>query len=190
MKRLVEILLLILPCAGDGICRKFYDDDPLVREPRPHAVGDPAVRKLSDYYDILKHTLATPGERQTPQKLIPARGINTLGDPLEGAWWEKRHYWRRMTPAELMRGPGGDTAPAMDGRWKVVSAKTEGITPGFVVLDRNNRKYFVKFDPPSNPEMATGADQIASKIFMRSAIMCRTTTSLIFIRISSNWQKT
>ncbi len=53
----------------------------------------------------------------------------------------------------------------MDGDWTVVSAKTEGITPGFVVLDRHNRRYFVKFDPPSNPEMATGADQISSKIF-------------------------
>jgi hypothetical protein len=53
----------------------------------------------------------------------------------------------------------------MDGPWKVVSAKTEGITPGFVILDRNNRRYYVKFDPPSNPEMATGADQIALKIF-------------------------
>ncbi len=38
-------------------------------------------------------------------------------------------------------------------------------SPGFVILDRHSRRYFVKFDPLSNPEMATGADQIASKIF-------------------------
>ncbi|MBN1566644.1 MAG: hypothetical protein JXA73_02280 [Acidobacteria bacterium] len=165
MKRLAGIMVLIAVCAGDGLCRKFYDDDPLFREPQPRAVSNPAVRKLSDYFDILKHTLNTPGEKQRKGHLIAAQGINTLGDPMEGAWWEKRHYWRRMTPAELQRGPGGDHEPAMDGRWKVIAAKTEGITPGFVILDRNDRRYFVKFDPPSNPEMATGADQIASKIF-------------------------
>ena len=165
MKRLIGIVLLITACAGDGLCRKFYDDDPLAREPQPRAVQNPSVRKLSDYYDILKHTLATPGEKQSRRTWIPAQGINTLGDPMEGAWWEKRHYWRRMTSAELERGPGGNGAPAMDGRWKVISAKTEGITPGFVARDRNNRQYFVKFDPPSNPEMTTAADQITSKIF-------------------------
>ena len=165
MKRLIGILLLIAACAGDGLCRKFYNDDPLIREPQPRPVSSAANRKLSDYYDIVKHTLATPGEKQREGRWIPAQGINTLGDPMEGAWWEKRHYWRRMTAEELERGPGGDGAPAMDGRWKVVSAKTEGITPGFVIVDQENRRYFVKFDPPSNPEMATGADQIASKIF-------------------------
>ncbi len=165
MKRLAGILLLIALCAGDGLCRKFYDDDPLIREPQPREVSDPAARKLSDYYDILKHTLNTPGEKQRKGHRIAAQGTNTLGDPMDGAWWEKRHYWRRMTAAELQHGPGGDHAPAMDARWKVVSAKTEGITPGFVILDRNSRRYFVKFDPPANPEMATGADQVASKIF-------------------------
>lgn len=84
---------------------------------------------------------------------------------MEGAWWERRHYWKRMTAAELARGSGDDSPPAMDGKWTVVSAKTEGITPGFVILDRHGRRYFVKFDPVSNPEMASGADQISTKIF-------------------------
>jgi hypothetical protein len=145
--------------------RKFYDDDPLIAEPPPRAVEKAASRKLSDYYDIVSHILATPGARQTPRKPIPAEGINTMGDPMEGAWWERRHYWKRMSLAELKRGPGSERGPATDGKWTVVGAKTEGITPGFVILDRHKRRYFVKFDPPSNPEMATGADQIASKLF-------------------------
>ena len=165
MKRFAGILVLIALCAGDGVCRKFYDDDPLVREPQPRPVANPAPRKLSDYYDIVRHTLATPGERQGKPARIPARGVNTLGDPMEGAWWERRHYWFPMPAEELKRGPGDGAAPAMDGKWKVVSAKNEGITPGFVITDRHERRYYIKFDPPSHPEMATGADQIASKIF-------------------------
>ncbi len=165
MKRISGILLLFILCAQEGLCRKFYEDDPLIFEPPPRPVEKAAVRKLSDYYDILKHTLATPGEKQVRGAPVLARGVNTLGDPMDGAWWERRHYWRRMTAAELRRGPETDSAPDMDGPWTVVSAKTEGITPGFVMVDRRNRRYFMKFDPPSNPEMATGADQIASKIF-------------------------
>ncbi len=165
MKRVLAILMLMGACTGDGFCRKFYDDDPLIREPQPRDAANAASRKLSDYYDILSHTLATPGEKRVRGAPIPAQGINTLGDPMEGAWWERRHYWRRMTEEELQRGPGNESAPATDGPWTVVSAKTEGITPGFVMIDRQNRRYFVKFDPPSNPEMATGADQIAAKIF-------------------------
>src|SRR5512147_738043 len=101
MKRLAGILLLIAACSGDGLCRKFYDDDPLIREPQPLPVKDAAPRKLSDYYDILSHTLATPGSKQPRGVYVRSQGINTLGDPMEGAWWERRHYWRRMTAAEL-----------------------------------------------------------------------------------------
>jgi hypothetical protein len=165
MKQIAAIFLFLgtWAMAGDGPI--FYEDDPLIQEPQPRPLQNVASRKLSDYYDILSHTLATPGEKQVRGKPAPAQSVNTLGDPMEGAWWERRHYWRRMTLAELEYGTGNDTGPAMDGEWTVISAKTEGITPGFVILDRYNRKYYVKFDPLSNPEMATGAEQIASRIF-------------------------
>jgi hypothetical protein len=155
--------MAVTSTAGEGA--KFYADDPLIHEPPPRAVASAAVRKLSDYYDGLWHTLATPGQRQTRGAGIPARGVNTLGDPMEGAWWERRHYWRPMSLEELMKGPNLDRPPAMDGKWTVAAAKTEGITPGFVILDRNKQLFFIKFDPPSNPELATGADQIAIRIF-------------------------
>jgi hypothetical protein len=144
---------------------RFYPDDPLLSAPPPRPVAKAVNRKLSDYWDTLRHLLATPGERQTAERVIPARAVNTLGDPYDSAWWERRHYWRPMSAAELKRGPGNQTPPAMDGPWTVVSAKTEGITPGFTILDRHRRRYFVKFDPASNPEIATGADQIALRIF-------------------------
>ena len=66
MKKLPWIVLLATICAADGFSKKFCEDDPLIREPQPRAVQQSAPRKLSDYYDILSHTLATPGIR--PQK--------------------------------------------------------------------------------------------------------------------------
>ena len=164
MNRRTAVLLLVTLAPGALCARKFHDDDPLVKEPRPRAVGKLTYRKLSDYYDTLKHTLSTPGERQGLKEGTRSGDVNTLGDPMSGAWWEPRHYWTRMTLEELKRGPGSNTPPDPEGKWRVVSAKNEGITPGFVIIDRNQRRFFVKFDPPSNPEMATAADQISSKM--------------------------
>ena len=39
-----------------------------------------------------------------------------------------------MTIEELVRG-AGSRLPSTDGRWKIVSAKTDGVTPGFTIED-------------------------------------------------------
>ena len=91
--------------------------------------------------------------------------MSTLGEPLQGAWWVKRHYYKKMTIAELKRVPGPDVLPSASGKWTVVSAKNEGVTPGFVILDANKRRFFIKFDPLTNPQMATSADAITSRFF-------------------------
>ena len=53
----------------------------------------------------------------------------------------------------------------MDKPWKVVAAKNEGITPGLTIQDSHGRKYVLKFDPKTNPEMASAADVIGCKFF-------------------------
>jgi hypothetical protein len=144
--------------------RKFYDDDPLVREPRPLDVDQVRARKISDVYDLFSHVLATPGEEQTPKLKVRAGDINTVGDVMDGAWYEKRHARARMTPEEIAVGPGASDPPAA-GAWTILSAKSEGITPGFLIRDENGRLYFLKFDPMGNRELATAADVISSKLF-------------------------
>jgi hypothetical protein len=144
---------------------KFYDDDPLAVEPLPVNVENAAPRKLSDFYDFFLNQFGHPGEPQLPGKPIPAQAVNTLGEPMDGAWYVKRHYYRPMTIEELQRGPGTANAPSMAAPWQVAGAKAEGITPGFTVIDAAKRQYFLKFDPLSNPEMATAADVITSRIF-------------------------
>lgn len=75
-------------------------------------------------------------------------------------------YWlRHMSEGELAAGPNKTGAPDPGGPWTVTSAKTEGVTPGFSIKDQNGRRYLLKFDPPSNPEMATAADVMGAKFF-------------------------
>lgn len=166
MKALLLIAFLSTIAATPADAQRFYPDDPLIEEPKPRRVGEMASRSLSDVYDLFRNTLATPGERQ-PLKgpSIRAQAVNTLGEPMEGAWWERRHYYRPMSHDELQRGPGGRTPPSPAGPWKVISAKTEGVTPGFVIEDSKGTVYFIKFDSRDYPELSSAADQISGKLF-------------------------
>jgi hypothetical protein len=161
---------LLLACAAclapDLRAQKFLPDDPLLVEPKPLATQQPKSRKLSDIYDLFSHQFGPPGELQ-PKKGEPirAQAVNTLGEPMDGVWWERRHYYRRMSIEDLRRGPAGAHTPSTDGKWTVISAKNEGITPGFVILDSKKDRYFIKFDPLTNPNMATACDAIVSRIF-------------------------
>jgi hypothetical protein len=47
----------------------------------------------------------------------------------------------------------------------VVSAKSDGITPGFTIRDTKKDLWFIKFDPPGWPGMATGSEVTAAKLF-------------------------
>lgn len=161
-----KITILLLWVAILAPARKFYSDDPLVAEPKNIHVAKAENRKLSDYYDLFSHQFGNLGESHPKNgPPIRAKGVNTLGEPMDGAWWERRHYYKRMTPDELRRGPGGPGSDGPEGKWTIVSAKTEGITPGFTIRDKNNRLFFIKFDPLSNPEMASSCDAIVSRIF-------------------------
>ena len=162
---LVGTFSLWLLLSSELGARKFYPDDPLQAVPPPRPVTSALSRKLSEYYDFFHHTFSKPGEQHTPSRPIVAQGVNTLGEVYDTSWYTNRHYWNRMTLEELARGPGRENPPSPDGLLKVIAAKTEGVTPGFTIEDERSRRYIVKFDPQTNPEMASAADVISSNFF-------------------------
>ena len=164
-KTLLNSVVLLLVAAPLLAATKFYPDDPLQKEPPPRDASNVKSRKLNDYYDLIENSFKKKGERSTPGHLIHAKDVNTLDEPMDGAWYNHRHYWHTMTDEQLQLGPNGKNPPSSDGQWTVVSAKSEGITPGFVMKDSKGDKYYVKFDPKSNPEMATGAEMIVARFF-------------------------
>ncbi len=147
-------------CLGIGNTqqRKFYPDDPIQADPEPVSVVDAKKLKIYDLYDYLYQT-----GRQKPRASSPAKGVNTLGDVPDSAWFTNRHGRNRMTKEELKRGPGNGHAPKPP--YVIVGAKSEGISPGFRMRDAAGRIYFVKPDPAANPELNTGADILGSKFF-------------------------
>jgi len=165
-KRALRSAALVPLLLAAGLhARKFYDDDPLQKMPPPLNADKAQGRRISDYYDFFSHTFAKRGEQNTAKKFTRARAVNTLGEVPDNSWYTNRHYWHRMSLEELARGPGDSHAPDTRGPLTVVKAKTEGISPGFTMKDAKGRKYNVKFDPLTNPEMATAADVIVAKFF-------------------------
>lgn len=145
--------------------KKFYSDDPIWTMPKPAPVTHAKRRNLSEYYDFFENSLFSPGERSKAKGIfLPSQGINTVDEVPDSAWYTNRHATKRMTLDELKRGAGNENAPE-PGAWSVVAAKNEGITPGFRIRDAKGREYMVKFDPMSNPELASAADVITSRFF-------------------------
>jgi hypothetical protein len=163
-------LLLAAGCIGQPM--KFYPDDPLLSEPKPRHVNEAKFRSLSDYYEFLVYPFVPPGElnRRKPKGgkepvYYRAQGVNTLGEVPDGSWYENRNYYRPMSKEEIQAGPGEVGPPDPNGQWLVISAKNEGITPGFTIQDARGRRYLLKFDPLDYSEMATAADTLVSKLF-------------------------
>ena len=148
--------------------KKFFPDDPLLVAPAPRTItGRPKPVKLNDFYDLFLYALTSPGERQ-PKNGPPIRAmaLNSIDEVPDIAWWyESRHGKKRMTIPELVIGPDANNAPSRQGAWKILSLKDQGVTPGFLVADARGERYFLKFDPVTNPEMATAADVIGSRFF-------------------------
>jgi hypothetical protein len=150
--------LAMQPASG----RKFYPDDPVRSAPQPVNVDDLEYRRINDWYDYYRNTFQDPGQgNDDPGGPYPAQSVNTLGEVLNSSWYTNR----TLTLPEQVRGPGDDHAPDTSGAWQIMSAKTEGVTPGFVIGDVKGRRYLLKFDPLTNPEMATAADVITAKLF-------------------------
>lgn len=160
---LIAAVLMAVPVHLTG--RRFYDDDPLSVEPAPRNADKIRGRKFSDYYDFFYSSFGNPSHRDPKGPTPRAGALSTLDEAMDSTWWQRRHYYKPMTTKELVQGPGSDNAPSTEGVWTVVSAKNEGITPGFTIRDSKGRTYYIKFDPERYPEISTAPDVLVSKFF-------------------------
>ncbi len=154
------VLLLATPVSA----QTFYPDDPLKAEPEPYPTFEPQIRALSEILELASNTVGGPGERHPDVGVIEAGGVNTLGEVLDGPWFVNRHATRPLTHDELAEGPGTDNAPSDEGNWQILTIKPFGSRPGMLIADQRARIYLLLFDSPDSPELATGAQHVASRI--------------------------
>lgn len=148
----------------------YADDRGDVSEPEPTSIG--VVR------DAVREIVFRPLARAThPGRLVrklggllggggmlPAANVNRLGEVPNSTWFTNRLGLFSIPPGEAARGPGDGDGPDRSGPWTVVSAKTEGVTPGFTIRDALGDRYLIKFDPPGFPGMTSAAGVIAGRI--------------------------
>jgi hypothetical protein len=136
---------------------RFSDRDPVMRaaEELNASAVRPSVINAADGWNALRGA----GDRT----LRRALNINSIGEVPDSSWFTNRIGQRPMSIDEIVTGPDSLPAPPR-GPWTIIGGKTDGITPGLRLADAEGRRFFVKFDPPGNPEMASGAEVVATKL--------------------------
>jgi hypothetical protein len=81
----------------------------------------------------------------------------------DSSWFTNRIGTRYLSTEAIQRGPDRAAGPPR-GPWTVIAGKSNGVTPGLQLKDFTGQLYFVKFDPPTNPEMASGAEVTVTKL--------------------------
>ncbi len=140
---------------------KFFQDDPIWKDPDQLPIPKPAEIEISQIYDLSYNTFRNPGDK----KNSGAENINTLGEVPDSSWFTNRIGRFPASADEIVKGPNKGTGPDMSGPWTIIRAKSQGITPGFTIRDQRGDIYFIKFDPLKNPQLATSAEVICTKFF-------------------------
>ncbi|MBI2832827.1 MAG: hypothetical protein HYX76_00180 [Acidobacteria bacterium] len=165
LRRLAGVALVgagILFCiAGHANGPRFFPDDPLQVD-RDTDLDASGVTEIEDgnLWDFVSNTFFTPGDDSD----IPAVNVNTIDEVPDSSWFVNRIGKRPVTVDEIVRGPDLVPALSVDG-WPIVQGKDTGLQPGFRIADPTGHLYQLEFDPPSNPEMATGAEIIGTAFY-------------------------
>jgi len=91
--------------------------------------------------------------------------VNSMDEVPNSSWFTNRIGRTPMTPEEVARGPCTRPSPETDFPWTVIGAKVDGANPGFLIRTAGGTRYLLKFDDAKQPERATGADVVGSKLY-------------------------
>ncbi len=140
---------------------RFLADAPLARVPDTQDASGARPWDINLAYDLTHAYFVT--SRRTPEN-IRAGNVNTIDEVPDSSWFTNRIGSRAMTVDDIVRGP--NVAPAPDpSSWAVLREKSSGYAAGFTAQDARGQTWFVSFDAPSNPQGATAAIVVATKLF-------------------------
>jgi hypothetical protein len=140
---------------------RFYQDDPIwTDDDKLLDASKVTFVEDSNGYDFLINTFGKPGQRRD----VRALNVNTVDEVPDSSWFVNRIGRRAMTIEDIVRGPDQRTVASLDG-WVVSKGKSTGVQAGFRMNDPSGQTYQIEFDPPSNPEMATGAEIIGTAFY-------------------------
>jgi hypothetical protein len=98
----------------------------------------------------------------------PALNVNALDEVPDSSWFENRLGVRPLSTEQVIRGSCSEQAldpNGPDGSWTIDKGKDNGANPGFRVNIKGLGKFMLKSDPAEEPDRATGATAISSRIY-------------------------
>ncbi|MEO8259531.1 MAG: hypothetical protein ABI868_19445 [Acidobacteriota bacterium] len=167
MRRLVAAAFVVAVAAAVGAAAlrgagpRFYPDDPLWIDD-DQAFDAAGVAPLEDLnaFDFVENTFVKPGEKRD----VRAMNVNSLDEVPDSNWFNNRIGRREMPIAEIVRGPDRVDRVDLD-QWVVSAGKSSGLQPGFRMTDPAGHLYQIEVDPPSNPELTSGAEIIGTAFY-------------------------
>jgi len=151
----------VLGVPGQTAAPRFYPDDPIAREPESQDASKAKVYQIEQMYEMVRNLFVTPDYKPSGAR---AGNINTIDEVPDSSWFTNRVGSKPITIEELVKGPV-EGAPPDPSHWVLTREKTTGAHPGFTARDAKGDTWFLEFDPPYFAEGATGAVEVATKIF-------------------------
>lgn len=140
---------------------RFLADAPVTRWPDSQDASGVRPWDINLAYDLAHAYTVTASRR--PER-VHAKNVNTVDEVPDSSWFTNRIGTRPLSVEEIVRGP--NVAPPPDpSTWTVLREKSSGFAAGFTAQDHAGATWFVSFDAPSNPEGATAAIVVATKLF-------------------------
>jgi hypothetical protein len=164
VKRCVLFVLVAAVAAGvvQSATPRFYPDDPLwIDDDAALDASKASPQEDSNGYDFIINTFLKPGQRSDER----ARNINTLDEVPDSSWFTNRIGRKDLPVADIVRGPDREPSRIPLDKWVVSGGKGSGVQPGFRMMDPSGQTYQIEFDPPSHPEMASGAEIIGTAFY-------------------------
>ena len=138
----------------------WTDDDRRPFAPRPEYYGSPLA------WTGAEETLFRPlSDALLLKQGGEAKNANALDEVPDSSWFENRLSRRQLSTEELVRGSCTAPPPESELPWTVVGAKLEGQTPGFRIRTAKGHVYFLEFDFPRQPELASIAGVFGSRVY-------------------------
>ena len=132
--------------------------------PRPMAdtlpIVEPAKVEVPIVYEAAHAFIIDP---IGPSGGGPAVNVDAMDQVVNSTWFTNRNAVNPLSPDAVMRGPHTGDGPA-PGPITITSNKSAGVNVGFFIQDSRGDRYLVKLDPPEWPEMASGADVLATNL--------------------------
>jgi hypothetical protein len=167
----LAVLAAALAAAGCGTSKELLLAGPLEELPDRQPVPEPKAVAPNQYYDFADNTVFRQihswfdlprwarGIAGTPKQAV---NVDAFDEVPNSTWFTNRG--ERLSLEEALRGPNQGDGPDRSAPWRVRGVKTQGVTPGFRIKDARGDTYLLKFDPLTNPEMASGAEIVCTKL--------------------------